>query len=85
MGFELFRWKGENKPEIICDKCRKPILKVSSGIIVWNPEKMEEGKSIEFKTFHKGKCDDRKLGFSMELRGYFEYLNWNCMRDDKVD
>lgn len=75
----------EVKKMVICDKCKEPILKVSSGVVVWNSKDMENKKPINFKIFHKCKCDDKKLDYSMELRDYFWSLENNCIRDDKVE
>ena len=82
MGFELIKNKGKNSPLVICDICGKPILKANDGVLLWSIEENKEGK-IPFKIAHKGKCDNRTLDLSMDLREYFAHLDANCIRETK--
>jgi hypothetical protein len=84
MGFELIRIKNKTAPMIICDNCKKPILRANEGLMVWERrDNLEE--TILFKIVHKGKCDTDKSGLSMELRHYFAHLDANCIRETKED
>lgn len=56
---------------LVCDVCRTAIGDLRWGMVFWEPPTPGSGEHVKgLKLAHKGRCDDRELTFSFELRWF---------------
>ncbi|MFO0639259.1 MAG: hypothetical protein U0183_08600 [Polyangiaceae bacterium] len=58
--------------EWICDTCGRVIANPKDGYVAWNNEKNANGRvqALDFRIFHKSKCDPRYLPCSLALEDF---------------